>query len=208
LKKILVGVILSTLLLTRPATAKELGSVGATWPIAEQDALAELEARAKEVDWSSVMDRRKMERSLRDYRPEGMTSLPAAKKDRTFQVDMNYTLDFDIPDGKGGILYPRGYSFNPLAYAFFPGVLVVIDGDDARQVKWFQASPYGKDHRVRLLLSGGPYYEIMARLKRPVFYANGRIAKRLGLAAVPAVVFQKGTIMEVREYAIEDKKKK
>ncbi len=205
MKKIQICVLLSVLFIAVLAAAKELGSVGATYPIIEKDALTEIEDRAKEVDWSRIMDRKKMEAKIRDYRPEGMTNLPAAKKDRTFHVNMSYTLDFDIPDGKGGILYPRGYSFNPLAYIFYPGVLVVIDGDDNRQVEWFRASPYAKDLRVRLLLSGGSYNEIMDRLKRPVFYANGGIVKRLQLAVVPAVVFQKGTVMEVREYAIDNK---
>jgi conjugal transfer pilus assembly protein TraW len=26
------------------------------------------------------------------------------------------------------VLYPKGYSFNPLDYVSYPGVLVVIDG--------------------------------------------------------------------------------
>jgi conjugal transfer pilus assembly protein TraW len=153
----------------------------------------------------------KTEEKIKNYRPEGMEALPAAVKDRVFSVDMTYTLDFDIPDGKGGIIYPRGYRFNPLDYIFLPNILVVIDGADARQVKWFQLSSYAKDTRVMLLLSGGSYKAVMEKLKRPVFYADGKMTAKFQLKALPVVIVQKGDVMEVREYALKDngqKKKK
>jgi len=48
----------------------------------------------------------------------------------------------------------------------------------------------------------------MEKLKRPAFYADARIVKRFQLKAVPAVIVQKGTVMEVREYALDDKGQK
>ncbi|OPZ23223.1 MAG: hypothetical protein BWZ01_03232 [Deltaproteobacteria bacterium ADurb.BinA179] len=59
-----------------------------------------------------------------------------------------------------------------------------------------------------LLLCGGPYTRVMEKLKRPAFYADSRIVKRFQLKAVPAVIIQKGTVMEVREYALNDKGQK
>lgn len=205
------GSLLVVLILATAVQAKVLGTVGATYAIGEPDALREIEERAKVIDWAKSFDRVKTEDRIKNYRPEGMVSLPAAKKDRVFPVDMTYTLDFDIPDGKGGIIYPRGYRFNPLDYVFLPNVLVVIDGADARQIKWFQASSYARDMHVMLLLSGGSYGTVMEKLKRPVFYADGKIAAKFKLQAVPSVIVQKGTVMEVKEYALKDngqKKKK
>jgi conjugal transfer pilus assembly protein TraW len=184
--------------------AKNLGTVGATYAIVEKDALREIEDRAKEIDWTKAFDRTKTEDKIKNYRPEGMVPLPVAGKDRVFPVDMTYTLDFDIPDGKGGIIYPRGYRFNPLDYVFLPSIIVVIDGTDARQITWFQASAYSKDIRVMLLLSGGSYKTVMEKLKRPVFYADGKLTAKFKLKAVPAVIVQKGTVMEVQEYALKD----
>jgi conjugal transfer pilus assembly protein TraW len=202
------GSLLLVFLLAATVHGKDLGTIGATYPTAEKDALVEIEERAKKVDWEKALDMKKMKESIRDYRPEGMEQLPTAREDRIFPVDMTWTLDFDIPDGRGGILYPRGFSFNPLAYVFLPSVLVVIDGEDARQVEWFKTSPYAKDQRVMLLLTGGSYGAVMEKLKMPVFYANGKIVRRFQLKAVPAVVVQKGTLMEVREYALEGKGRK
>jgi conjugal transfer pilus assembly protein TraW len=205
------GSLLLVLILAAAVQGKDLGTTGATYAIVEKDALREIEDRAKEINWATAFDRTKTEESIKNYHPEGMEAIPIAGKDRIFSVDMTYTLDFDIPDGKGGIIYPRGYRFNPLDYVFLPNILVVIDGADARQIKWFQMSSYAKDIRVMLLLSGGSYQTVMEKLKRPVFYANGKITTKFQLKAVPAIIVQKGTVMEVREYALKDngqKKKK
>lgn len=208
MKKVVILSVLFYLLLVQAAGCADLGDVGATYPIAERDALAEIEDRAKAVDWGKAFDPKRMRDKIRNYRPEGMAVLPAAKKDRVFHVDVSWMLDFDIPDGRGGILYPRGFSFNPLAYVFLPNVLVVIDGGDERQIEWFKASSYAKDYRVMLLLCGGSYTRVMEKLKRPAFYADARIVKRFQLKAVPAVIVQKGAVMEVREYALDDKGQK
>ncbi len=184
------------------AGAKELGTYGAVYPIAEPDALKELKAKAARVDWSKMFSRDRMTGKIRGYRPKDLRKLPVARHDRTFLVDMSYTLDRDIPDGKGGILYQKGYTFNPLDYISFNRALVIIDGSDRRQVEWFQRSPWRKDMNAMLLLSGGSWSKIGERLKRPVFYADRLMVTRLKLQAVPSVAVRTGRFMEVREYAV------
>ena len=98
---------LVVILWTTAVLAKNLGEVGRTWPIAEKDALTEIEAKARQVEWRKVLERKKVER----YQgPPDRGSLPRAKRDRTFPVDLTYTTSIDVPDGKGGILYDRGRS--------------------------------------------------------------------------------------------------
>ncbi len=117
---------------------------------------------------------------------------------------MTYTVASDIPDGKGGVLYPKGYTFNPLDYLTLTSVVVVIDADDQRQVEWFKSSPHAGDYHTRLLLSGGNYYDLAKQLKRPAFYLMDDVAKRLHLAAVPSVVRQSGKKLEVTEVLVPD----
>ncbi|MDD2900322.1 MAG: hypothetical protein PHI31_16630 [Desulfuromonadaceae bacterium] len=176
--------------------AKELGTFGMTYRIAEQDALAEIEERAKQVDWHKVLDKRKVENF---QGPPDRVRLPRAKRNRSFPVDMTYTTEIDVPDGKGGILYPKGYTFNPLDYVTYPKTLVVIDGTDPEQVKWFAASEYDKRLDVTLLLTGGSFGAVSKRISRPLFYADRKIVERFKLKAVPSVVRQKGRMMEVLE---------
>ena len=104
---------LVVMLWTTAVLAKNPGEVGRTWPIAEQDALTEIEAKARQVEWRKVLERKKVEA----YQgPPDKGSLPRARRDRTVPVDLTYTTSIDVPDGKGGILYPKGYTFNPLDY--------------------------------------------------------------------------------------------
>ena len=185
-----------------PVWALDLGTFGAMYPIAEPDALAEMKAKAARVDWKKYLDREKLTRKVREYRPKDLERLPAAGRDWAFLADMTYTLDMDIPDGKGGILYPRGFTFNPLDFVAFNRTLVIIDGSDKRQVEWFRRSAWRGDVKSMLLLTGGNWYKVQEKLKRPVFYADKRLVAKLGLKAVPAVAVQKGRYMEVREYGI------
>jgi conjugal transfer pilus assembly protein TraW len=190
------------LLLSSSSYASVIGSAGATYPIIEKDALNEIEENVDKIDWKRHMNR--MKDSLVSYRPANLHPLSRAKEDRTFAVDLTYTLEFDIPDGNGGILYPKGYTFNPLDYASLPNILVFINGDDKKQIEWFRNSVYSGDHRVMLLLTDGSYVSLSERLQRPVFYASRQIAERFRLQAVPSVVYQQGKTVEVKEFGIKD----
>lgn len=189
-------------------SARNLGVVGATYPIAEKDALKEIKERAGQIDWESSVNTGEMKKKIAHFKPDGLKPLPSAEEDRIFSIDMSYTLQFDIPDGKGGILYPQGYTFNPLDYVVFPQTLVFLDGQDRNQINWFKSSEYFKDAGVTLLLTDGSYSELSQELNRPVFYTNALIIERLQLHAVPSVVKQKGGFMEVREIGIHEDDKK
>ena len=187
------------MLWTAAVLANNLGEVGRTWPIAEEDALIEIQRRAVKVDWRTVLDRRKVGR----YQgPPNRVRLPRSGRDRTFPVDLTFTLDREITDGAGRVLYPQGYTFNPLEYVPFTRTLVVINGNDPAQVAWLAASEYRTRLDVMVLLTEGAYDKLERKLDRPLFYADLHLVERLRLSAVPAVVRQNGTVMEVREIDI------
>jgi conjugal transfer pilus assembly protein TraW len=178
--------------------AKVLGTVGRTYPIAEKDAVTELRDRASQIDWKRVYSKIRPE----DYRPEDLEDIPRARKSRSFTVDMTYTLDADIPDGKGGVLYPAGYTFNPLDYVPFDKTLVVIDGTDGEQLSWFAGSKYKGKPDAMLLITNGSAIGLQERLKQPVFYATQPMIRRFALVAVPSVIHRKQRLMEVDEVAL------
>ena len=82
--------------------------------------------------------------------------------------------------------------------------MLVIDGNDPAQVKWFKKTPYASNHQVRLLLSDGHAYELIKQLKRSVFYLTDEIAGRLHLSAAPALIIQKGDRLQVREFPVPE----
>ncbi len=178
---------------------EDLGTVGETYPIVEPDILAELKKQALR----NQPTREEIVQRAKTYQPHNLQQLPRAAQDRTFPVDMTYTFKNDVLDGNGKIIYPRGYTFNPLDYYSFPGGMVVIDGSDPKQIKWFRKSPYFENHQARLLISGGYAYDLVKQFQRPVFYLTDTIAGRLQLTAVPAVVVQRGKKLQVREVYID-----
>lgn len=187
------------------ADAVVVGQAGATYPIIERDAMSELMERVRQVDWKRWMSG--LRHDVEAYRPSDLPEekLPRARHDVAFMVDPTYTLPFDIQDGKGGILYPKGFTFNPLDYVSLPGTIIFIDGADKKQVSWFKKSPYARSGAVMLLLTGGSYMKVERELGRPVFYADDQIVKRFDITALPAVIFQRGKLLEVAEFEIENK---
>lgn len=188
--------------------AKDLGSVGATYPVKEKDALSEIEERVGKVDWSRHINKDKTAKLVKSYKPSGLVHLPRAERDRTFMVDMTYILPFDIPDGKGGILYPKGYTFNPLDFVAYKITLIVLDGSDKEQVEWFKHSRYAKETTAKLLVTGGSPQALTGSLKVPVFYADGRVIEKFSLKAVPSIVTQKERVMEVKEVYVKKTQRK
>lgn len=175
-----------------------LGVVGDVYQVVEPDIATELRQQAEQ---NRIDDNEFLER-VKTYQPEDLHQLPRATEDRTFLVDTTYTLDHDLVDGNGKVIYPRGFTFNPLDYVSFPGGLLVIDWDDPSQIKWFRQTPYATDRRVRLLLAGGYAYKAIEQLKRSVFYLVDEIAERLQLAAAPSLVIQKNNMLQVQEFFV------
>ena len=193
------------LLTASTAVARDLGTFGAVYDIVEKDALKELEEKAKSVDFSKAVDRNALVKRARNFTPEDvkeMRMIGPARKDRTFLVDMTYTLERDIKDDKGNIVYPAGYAFNPLNYVAYPKTLVVLNGKRPEQIRWFKESSYAKDAQITLLLTDGSYSDLAKFLKRPVFYASTKVIEAFRIQAVPSVVRQSGAYMEVTEVLV------
>ena len=190
-----------------PAFAKTVGRSGNVYRIAEPDALKELEDKAASTDLKERIKKEETTRRIEQYRPSNVVSLPPAKKDRTSLVDMTYTLEFDIPDGKGGVLYPKGFIFNPLDYIPFSRTIVVLNGAAENEVDWFTASEYYKRTDVLVLVTDGMWKDLMHRFKRNVFYLTEPVRTRFRLSSTPSVIVKKDNkYMEVREIHVPDKK--
>ena len=193
--------IISILFLPAVAAAgvKIVATVGTTYSITEKDALVEIEERAKAVDWSKTMPK---PRDLVSFRPAAMSKLPKASRDKRYLVDLTYTLKQDLPNGRGGILYPKGYTFNPLDIVPFDQVLVIIDGDDREQIAWLFTSPLLANPKTRIMVTDGESRDLAAKLNLPVTYADSRIISRFRVGAVPAIIQAQGKLILVEEVKV------
>ena len=171
----------------------QLEPVGPTSAVIETDLAEALRQRAVSVDVERLRS------AQARYQPANLQALPRATKDATTMVDLTHTLEQDVQDANGQVLYPAGFTFNPLRYVSLSGALVVIDGSDPEQVAWFKGSPYGTNRRALLLLSGGLAAPLRDELRRPVAYLTEDIARRLQLRAVPSVVVERDNQLVIRE---------
>ena len=176
----------------------QLEPVGPTSAVIETDLGGELRQRAVSVDVEQLRH------AQAHYQPANLQALPRATKDTTTMVDLTHTLEQDVQDANGQVLYPAGFTFNPLRYVSLSGALVVIDGSDPEQVAWFKGSPYGANRRALLLLSGGLAAALRDELQRPVAYLTEDLAQRLQLRAVPSVVMEQDQHLTVREVLIDE----
>jgi len=167
--------------------------IGRTWPIAETDALSEIEGRAAHVpDMKSAFGQRENWSAMK------AATLGIARADRNRTVVPFYTLDQDIrlPDGK--LLYARGYSFNPLVYVSLPQRLIVVH---PRDLAWALRTARPAD--FILLAAGGPgdadAITLGERHGRALFLLEERVKARLGLTVAPVIVSQTGQKLVLTE---------
>lgn len=170
-------------------------TIGRTWPIAEPDALAEIEAKAATLP-------RDMSRNFgprRSWSAMKAAALPAASMDRVRSVVPFYTLEFDIrlPDGR--LVYPKGFTFNPLTYVKLPQRLVVVHPRDlgwalkiARPSDFILLSALGADNGDPIALG--------EKSGRAIFILEERVKQRLGLMVAPVIVSQSGSRLILTEY--------
>lgn len=176
------------------ASAQDLDirQIGAVYPIIEQDALDEIEQASEGV-----------EITLEDFGDsDGWTAtqshiLPVATENRIRDVIPFFELPFDIPDKDGNILYPKGFTFNPMEHLTLPNVLWIARPE---HLDW--AFSMADDFDMILMAGGNALKESEAR-RHPVFMLEAKLAERMNLEFSPARVWQEGSVLKVQEFDLE-----
>jgi conjugal transfer pilus assembly protein TraW len=170
-------------------------TIGRTWPIAEPDALAEIEGKVATLpsDMSKAFGPRDKWSALK------AAPLGVAGADRVRSVVPFYTLDFDITLPGGKTLYPKGFTFNPLTYVKLPQRLVVVH---SRDLGWALRNARASDFILLSALGAqnGDAIDLSERTGRPIYILEERVKQRLGLTVAPAIVEQSGTRLVLTEY--------
>lgn len=166
-----------------------VATIGRTWPIAEPDALAEIEARAarQPTDIAQNIGPRAKWSAMQ------AASLGVTAQARTRSVVPFYILDFDIKLPDGTMLYPKGYTFNPLTYVSLPQRLVIVHPSD---LGWALRTARPSDF---ILLTAGDALALGEKVGRPLFILEERVKDRLGLTVAPVIVAQAGQRLVLTE---------
>ena len=102
-----------------PASAKDLGVRGATWPIAEPDLLEEIEARLGAMQRSGELARIERQAQTRARsrleEPDPVPGIALARVARSRMFDPAITVERDIRLPDGTLITASGTRVNPLA---------------------------------------------------------------------------------------------
>ena len=189
-----------------PAFSRDLGVIGPTYPIAETDAIALFKSKAADRvasgEHEQWMNDARTESQATAKRPIG-TVLPRAIEHRVTEFNPSLTLDADLLDDKGQIIYPAGTTVNPLEIRPLTKTLCFIDGDDPLQVEWISHF-CTNDIRNKLILVNGDLEIISKELDKHLYFdQHSFLIEKFGIAALPAAIRQSGAALYVEEFPIK-----
>ena len=127
-----VAAVLAAALAPPQPAAKDLGVRGATWPVAEPDLLAEIEARLVELERSGELAR--LETQARERarmkleEPDPVPGIAPAAEERSRLFDPAITVARDIRTSDGTLIAAAGTRVNPLDRTVLARDLLFVDG--------------------------------------------------------------------------------
>ena len=199
--------VLSLMLGAADARAMDLGVIGPTYEISEPHLLQMIEQRLREKERSGELGRLEAEARKRGIatvkNPPPVTGLRPTDTMRTFYFDPSFTLDRNIFGPQGELLFAAGTRKNPLEVVSLSRHLLFFDARDPRQVGRARQLIALYQGRVKPILVGGSYLDLMQSWHLPVYYdQQGLLTRRLGITQVPALVSQDGLRLRIDELAV------
>ena len=187
--------------------AMDLGVIGPTYEISEPHLLQMIEQRLREKERSGELGRLEAgarERGIATVKnPPPVTGLRATDTVRTFYFDPSFALDRNILGPQGELLFAAGTRKNPLEVVSLSRHLLFFDARDPRQVGRARQLIALYQGRVKPILVGGSYLDLMQSWHVPVYYdQQGQLTRRLGITQVPALVSQDRLRLRIDELAV------
>jgi hypothetical protein len=170
----------------------EIVRVGTVYPVAEPDALTEIEGRARGASIQDVV-----KQSNQNWAALHSEQLMIASSDRVRHYIPYYVLEMDIADAKGNVIYPKGFRFNPLDFVLLPTRLAVINES---QTMWLKKRLRGNE---MVILTEGDRVKVSKELNTPVFILDAKTKARLSLEYVPSLVEQRGNELIISEFNVK-----
>lgn len=188
--------------------AENLGKIGPTYPIQETSILELIQQRLREKERTGEL--KKLEDQIRAKgvdavrNPQPIPGIKATETAHTFYYDPTFVLEHNILDEKGRVMFPVGTRKNPLEIVSMSKHLLFFDGRDKRQVARAQELIKRYNGKVKPILVGGSYLNLMKAWQIPIFYdQHGVLTRRLGISSVPAIVSQEGMRLRIDVLALQ-----
>ena len=198
----LIAISACTLTLAPIAVAKNLGAIGPTYPVIEEDLAAAMTSRMAKAtgDWERLRAETLAQAKGRVAATRAAAAIPPARTSRSFLYDPTITARVPITDARGQVILPAGARFNPLDRVSLERPLLFFDGRDARQVQYVRRHIAEKGRAVVLIVVGGAARNLQQKLALPIYAdPSGVLSTKFRIKALPAIVSQEGRALRVDE---------
>lgn len=150
----------TTLFFLAVLSVSSFASGGNTYELKEQDLITEIENKAPEIEKKLEEDKKVIIEKIENLAGE---TLSKAKENQIKYIDPTYILDRDIPRynqfGKlEGILYKKGYSFNPIEYMkVLPPDFIIFNACDLGETEYVKKimGEYEEKSKDYMLVNSG-----------------------------------------------------
>lgn len=186
------------------ANAKNLGTMGQTYPIQEIDLLEFIQSKAFLLQQNGELQKlqNKMRLNAVSYRdrPKAVDGIQHATQTKSWVFDPGILLDHALltPDGK--VIAYAGTYVNPLKTISLSKMLVFYDADDPKEISWVNQLNKALKGGDKLILVKGSILNEERRFSKPVYFdQEGRITAHFGIQHVPATIHQEGLSLRITE---------
>ncbi|HGE6932704.1 TPA: type-F conjugative transfer system protein TraW [Enterobacter cloacae] len=186
--------------------AKDLGTWGDTWPVAEQSFLEFIQTRLATMmndGTLSALQHQFVQRvEAHALRPVPVPGLKADTREHVSWYDPTFTAEQDIADTQNHIFVHQGDRINPLDTLSLNLTLYFIDSDDKRQIAWMKTQKPPTPNYKIILVNGNVREASDSLASRVYFDQQGVISRRLQLTYIPARVIQDGRRLKITSAAL------
>lgn len=194
-------------LLSAGVSARDLGTTGHLFIIAEPDMLTFIKQRLQAMEDSGEMAKMQKETEERvkahAVRPTPVAGLSPAVTTRSFAFDPTFTVRETITDMQGRVIAKQGDQVNPLDRVPFSEVLYFLDGDNRAQVAWVKKQIAGQMN-FKVILVNGNIKETSDTLDEPVYFDQaGVLTTKFGFTHTPVRISRDDRVLKVEEVALK-----
>jgi conjugal transfer pilus assembly protein TraW len=202
LNKLIMGLLMINL--STPVYAKNLGKVGQTYPILEEDFLDFIMYRLNDMQKTGklqIIQKQFGERVAKHAdRPVSIKTLATTKEPKSWQIDPSIVTANDIYDSTGKVIIKSGTTINPLQYVSLRHPLIFFNGDDEKQVILVKKVNAEYFQKAKLILINGSISEQAKTFQQPIYFdQEGRLTAKFAITHAPALVIQDGKFLKIME---------
>jgi conjugal transfer pilus assembly protein TraW len=199
---------IASLVIATTLTAQNVFTIGKTYDFAEKDLIVAIQehinSNKEEIKSRFSKMKEKAQRNIDKMSPVLSFYPPPATANRIFYPDTKYTNPQDIKDHTGKILYPAGYTFDPVHYVNITYDIVIINGKRDEEINWLKNNTdYIGNASARIIITEGEFADVTKKLGQSIFFATDQIISRLSIEKTPSIIKQDGNRIAIEEIYVE-----